>query len=61
MADPNNLHDDDYTQFFCRNPVEFIDFLMQQPTLREHMSYASAKELNDAEEHIHSEVKSNDW
>jgi hypothetical protein len=25
------------------------------------MSYAPAKELNDAEEHFHSEVKSNDW
>ena len=34
---------------------------MQQPVFREHMSDAPAKEFNDAEEHIYSEVKSSDW
>ena len=61
LADPNNLRDDDYTRFFYRNPVECIEFLMQQPAFREHMSYAPAKEFNDAEERIYSEVKSSDW
>jgi hypothetical protein len=61
LADPNNLRDDDYTRFFYRNPVECIEFLMQQPAFREHMLYAPAKEFNDAEEHIYSEVKSSAW
>jgi len=42
LADPNNLCDDDYTWFFYCNPVECIEFLMQQPAFREHMSYAAA-------------------
>jgi hypothetical protein len=61
LADPNYLRNDDYTLFFHRNPVAFIEFLMQQPVFREHMSYAPAKEFNDAKERIHSEVKSSDW
>jgi len=61
LADSNNLGDDDYTPFFYRNPVECIEFLMQQPAFREHMSYAPAKEFNDAEQRIYSEVKSSDW
>jgi len=61
LADSNNLRDDDYTHFFYRNPVECIEFLMQQPAFREHMSYAPAKEFNDAEERIYSAVKSSDW
>jgi hypothetical protein len=60
-ADPDNLPDDDYTRFLSRNPVECIEFLMQQPAFREHMLYAPAKEFNDAEEHIYSEVKSSAW
>ena len=60
MADSNNLRDNDYTRFFHCNPVECIEFLMQQSAFREHMSYAPAKEFNDAEEHICSEVKSSD-
>jgi len=43
LADPNNLRDDDYTRFFYRNHFECIEFLMQQPAFREHMSYAPAK------------------
>jgi len=31
---------------------------MQQPAIREHVSYAPAKEYNEAEEHIYSEVES---
>jgi hypothetical protein len=46
LANPNNLRDDDYPLFFYRNPVECIEFLMPQPTFREH---------------IYSEVKTNDW
>jgi len=61
LANPNNLRDNDYTRFFYRNLVEYIEFLMQQPAFREHMSYAPAKEFNDAEECIYSEVKSSDW
>jgi hypothetical protein len=58
FADQNNLRDDGYTRFFYRNPVECIELLMQKLALREHMSYAPAKEFNDAEERIYSEVKS---
>jgi len=58
---PNNLRDDDYTFSFYRNPVECIEFLMQHPAFREHMSDAPEKEFNDAEERIYSEVKSSDW
>jgi len=61
LADPNNLRDDDYTCFFCRDPVECIEFFMQQPAFRDHMSYAPTKEFNDAEQGIYSEVKSSDW
>jgi len=61
LADPNNLHDDDYTRFFYSNPVDCIEFLMQQPAFMEHMSYAPAKEFNDAEERIYSDVKSSEW
>jgi hypothetical protein len=61
LADPNNLRDDDYTRFFHRNPVYYIEFLMQQPAFREHILYAPAKEINDAEERIYSGVKSSDW
>jgi len=61
LADANNLRDDDYTRCFSRNPVECIELLMQQPVFREHMLYAPAKEFNNAEEHIYSEVKSHDW
>jgi len=61
LADPNNLRVDDYTLFSYRNPVEWIEFLMQQPAFREHKSYAPAKEFNDAEERIYSEMKSSDW
>jgi len=57
LDDPNNLCDEDYTHFFYPNPVECIEFLMQQPVFREHMLYAAAKEFNDAEEHIYSGVK----
>ena len=60
LANPNNLCQHDYTHFFYRNPVECIEFLMQQPAFRKHMSYAPAKEFNDAEERINSEVKSSD-
>jgi len=49
LADPHNLHDDENTCFFCRNPVECIEFLMQQLAFREHLSYALAKEFNDPE------------
>ena len=61
LANPNHLRDNDYTHFFDRNPVECIEFLMQQPAFREHMSYGPAKEFIDAEECIYSEVKSSDW
>jgi len=61
LANPNNLHNADYTRFFHHNPVECIEFLMQQPASREHMSYTPAMKFNDSEEHIDSEVKSSDW
>jgi len=61
LANPNNLLDNDYTCFFHHNPVEYIEFLMHQPAFREHMAYAPAKELNDAEKHIYSEMISSDW
>jgi len=61
FADPNHLCNDDYTHFFYCNPVESIEVLMQQPAFWEHMSYAPAKEFNDAAERIYWEVKSSDW
>jgi len=61
VADPNNLRDDDYTFFFYCHPVEFIEFLIQLPAFREHMSYTAAKEINEADEHIHSKVTLSDW
>jgi len=61
LTNPNNLRDDDYTHCFYRNPVECIEFPMQQPAFREHMLYAPAEEFNDAEECIYSVVKSSDW
>jgi len=59
--DPKNLRNNDYSRCFYRNPVEWIEHLMKQPALREHMSYALVKEFDDAEKHIYSEVKSIDW
>jgi hypothetical protein len=47
--------------FFYRNPVEWIEFPMQQPAFMEHMSYAPAMQFHDAEDHISSEVKSGNW
>jgi len=61
LADQNNIRDDDHTLFIYHNPVEFMEFAMQQPVFREHMLYAPTKEFNDTEEHIYSEVKSSDW
>jgi len=61
LANPYNLHDDDFTCFFNCNPVGCVEFLMQQPAFKEHKSYAPAKEFNDAEERIYSKVKSSDW
>jgi len=61
LADPNNICNDYYIRFLYRNPAEWIEFLMQQPAFREHVLYAPAKEFNDAEECIYSEVKSRDW
>jgi len=34
---------------------------MQLAAFKEYMSYAPAKEFNDTDEHIYSEVKSSDW
>jgi hypothetical protein len=61
LVNPTNLRDDDYTRFFYCTPVECIEFLMQQPAFREHMSYAPSKEFNDGEELIYAEGKSSDW
>jgi len=49
FANPNNLHDNDYTCFFYRNSVECINFIMQQPACTRHMQFAQAKDFNDAE------------
>jgi len=61
LANPNNLRDDDYTHFIYHYSIECIEFVMQQPALREHISYAPAKQFNDDEERFYSEVKSSDW
>jgi len=60
-ADPNNLRDDHSKHFICRNPVACNEFVMRQPAFTKQMSYALAKEFDDAEEHIYSEVKTSDW
>jgi len=61
LADPDNLRNNDYTHFFRLNPIECIQFLLQQPAFRKCMLYAPAKESNNGEECICSEVNSCDW
>jgi hypothetical protein len=61
LAHQNNLHDNDYMNFFNCYPTEYIYFVMQQPAFSEHMLYTPAKEFNDAEESIYPVVKSSDW
>jgi len=61
LANANNLPDNDYPRFFYCNSVECIHFFMQQPAFGEYKLYAPAKEFNDAEEPIYSEMKSSDW
>jgi len=61
LADPNSLHNDEFTKFFYSNPGECFEFIMQHSAIREHMFYAQVKALNEAEDCIYSEVKSNDW
>jgi hypothetical protein len=61
LADPNNLRHNDYTHFLYRNPVECIEFVMQQPAFRQHQLYGPAKQFNDAEERLYSEVISSNW
>ena len=60
VANPNIQCDDDCTRLFYNNPVECIEFLIHHPEFRDLVSYAPAKDFNDAEECIHSEVKSSD-
>jgi len=61
LADPNNLCNNNYTCFFYCNPDECIEFLMQKPAFREHMSYAAEEEFTHSAERIYSEVKPSDW
>jgi len=61
LADSNNLRDNDYTSFFYCDSVECIEFLLQQPAFREHMSYAPAQEFTDADKCSYLEVKSSNW
>jgi hypothetical protein len=61
LADPNNLHKDDYTHFFYPHPAECIESLMQLPAFRKHMSDAPAMEFNNTVESIYSEMKPSDW
>jgi hypothetical protein len=58
LADPNNLCNDDHTGCLYFNPVEYIEFLIPQPVFSKIMSYVPAKEFNDAEECVYTEVKS---
>jgi len=41
--------DNDYAHFIYHGPVECIEFRMQQPAFREHISCAPAKEFIKAE------------
>ena len=43
LANANNLRDHDYTGSFYSDLVECIEVLIQQPAVREHLSYAQAK------------------
>jgi len=60
LADPNDVCDDIFPSFVFHNLVDCIEFHIQQRSFLEHMSYSPAKEFNDAEECIYSEVKSRD-
>jgi len=61
LGDRNNLHDNGYSRFFYSHSVKCIEFLIEQHAFREDMSYAPAKEFDDAEDHIYAEVKLSDW
>jgi hypothetical protein len=58
FANSNNLRNNHYIGSFHRIPDECIQFIMEQPVFREHMSYAPAKKVHDAEGRIYSEMKS---
>jgi hypothetical protein len=61
FANPNNLHDDDYTLSFDTNPVESILLVMQQSAFRGYMSYNLANDFINDWVCFHSEVTTCDW
>jgi len=58
LPDSNNLHDNNHNHFCYLNPVEHIEFVLEQPAFSEYLSYVQANELLDAEEHIDLELNS---
>jgi len=53
LANPNNLHDNDYTCFFYPNDAAWIDFLLPQPPFWEQISCSPAMEYHYANESIY--------
>jgi hypothetical protein len=55
LPQPKNLREDHCICFAYYCLVKCIESLMQRPAFCEYMSYAPAKEFNNAEKHIYSE------
>jgi hypothetical protein len=50
-----------FTQFFYRNPITCIEFLLRQTAYKEHMTYAPLKVYNEMNERVYSELYTGDW
>ena len=49
------------TQFYYRDPVPCIEFLLRQTAYKEHMTYAPVKEYNEQNERVYLELHTGDW
>ncbi len=58
LEDPNI---EQTVPFWYRNPVECIEFLLQQPAYRDHMVYAPVREYNEEGERMYSELHTSNW
>jgi len=60
-VNPTSLRDSDMVSFWYRDPVECIEFLLQQPAYRDHMVYAPMHEHNEVGERMFSEINTGNW
>jgi hypothetical protein len=61
LVNSEALRDDGKTRVFYRDPVNCIEFLLQQSAFKEHMVYAPIKDYNELGERVYSEVHTCDW